>query len=627
LSELAKVTLTSDAPGTKLFMLGNEAIARGALEAGVQVVAAYPGTPSTEAAETLIKWSKEQGFYAEWSVNEKVAYGVALGASWCNARAMAIMKHVGVNLIMDQMTSAGYVGAVGGFVLVEAEDPGQWSSQVEQDNRYLAEMSYIPMLEPSSAQEAKEMVVDAFNWSEEFKQPFILRSVTRVGHARGDVQLGAIRTVKNPTAFNKDPARFILLPTNSRKLRIAMVEKLARIKEAVNGWKYNSLAAAKNARYGIITAGISYSFVLEALRLLGLNEKVSVLKIGTPYPLPEKMIKELINSVSEVLVVEELEPFIETRVKAIAHGCGSTVIIHGKDLVPLTGELSTRLATEALVKLSGQKSPIDFTAIDDHVQAVENLLPSRPPSLCSGCPHRGTYYALNRAYKKVSRELKVEPVRPCDIGCYCLGANPPLNAFDTSTCMGGGFDIANGIARAVKAPVIAQLGDSTFFHSGIAPMVNAVFNRTKMAMLIMDNGTTAMTGSQPDAANPGNGEAGIKPEDVARACNVKFVEVVNAFDIQQTTAVLEKALLFEGPAVVVSRGLCAILAQRDRRARGAKVQPYRIEQNTCTKCKLCVNSLGCPAIVIVNNEVVIDAAQCEGCSVCAQVCPTQSIKC
>jgi indolepyruvate ferredoxin oxidoreductase alpha subunit len=626
LSDLAKVTLTSDSPGEKLFMLGNEAIARGALEAGVQVVAAYPGTPSTEAAETLINWSKQLGFYAEWSVNEKVAYGVAMGASWCNVRAMALMKHVGVNLVLDQMTSAAYVGAVGGFVLVEAEDPGQWSSQVEQDNRYLAEMSYIPMLEPSSAQEAKDMVVDAFALSEEFKQPFIVRSVTRVGHARGDVKLGEIRKTKNPASFTKDPSRFILLPANSRKLRKAMVDRLAKIKEAVNTWKYNSLVPAKNAKFGIITNGISYSYVVEALRLLNMTDKVSLLKIGTPYPLPEKLVKDLIFSVPEVLIVEELEPFIETHVKAIAQECGARVRIHGKDLVSLTGELSTRLVSEAVVKLTGQKSPIDFAEIDKHVMEVESLLPSRPPSLCAGCPHRGTYYALNAAYKRISRDLKVEPVRPCDIGCYCLGANPPLNAFDSSTCMGGGFDIANGIARAIKVPVVAQLGDSTFFHSGIPPLINAVFNKTKMVMLIMDNGTTAMTGAQPDAANPGNGETGIKPEDVARACNVKFVEVVNAFDVKQTAEVLEKAMQFEGPSVVVSRGPCAIIAQRERRQKGEKVQVYQIDQATCTKCKLCINTLGCPAIVIENTNVIIDAAQCDGCQVCAQVCPTKSIK-
>jgi indolepyruvate ferredoxin oxidoreductase, alpha subunit len=626
LSESDKITLTSDTPGAKLFMLGNEAIARGALEAGVQVVAAYPGTPSTEAAETLIKWSKEHGFYGEWSVNEKVAYGVAMGASWCNARAMVLMKHVGVNLVMDQMTSAGYVGAVGGFVLVEAEDPGQWSSQVEQDNRYLAEMSYIPMLEPSSAQEAKDMVADAFYLSEKFKQPIIIRSTTRVGHARGDVQLGEIRKIKNPTSFSKDPARFILLPANSRKLRKAMVEKLAGIKEAVNTWKYNSLALKPGAKLGLITGGICYAYVIEALRLLGLVEKVSVLKIGTPYPLPVNLIKDLLKSVPEVMVVEELEAFVETRVKALAQEMGAKVTIHGKDIVPLTGELSTRLVAEGLAKVTGVKSPVDFTAIDKNVQEIENLLPSRPPSLCAGCPHRGTYYALNQAYKKISRELKVEPVRPCDIGCYCLGANPPLAAFDSSTCMGGGFDIANGIAHTINAPVVAQLGDSTFFHSGIPPMVNAVFNKTKMVMLIMDNGTTAMTGAQPDAANPGSGQTGIKPEDVARACNVKFVEIVNPFDPKSTKEVLEKAMRFDGPAVVVSRGLCAILSQRERRAKGEKVQIYHIDQSTCTKCKLCVNTLGCPAIEIVKNEVNIDAAQCEGCGVCAQVCPTGSIK-
>ena len=626
MSELARTTLTSDSPGAKMFMLGNEAIARGAIEAGVQVVAAYPGTPSTEIAETLYNLAGEVGYYAEWSVNEKVAFGVAMGASWCNVRALAIMKHVGVNLAMDQLTSAGYVGAIGGLVLVEAEDPGQWSSQVEQDNRYVAELSYIPMLEPSSAQEAKDMIADAFRLSEEYKQPFMIRSVTRVGHARGDVTLGAINRTEKQAVFTKDPSRLILLPANSRRLRQAMVERLARIKEAVNTLPYNQLQINPGSKLSVITAGISYSYVVEALQLLNLQDQVSLLKIGTPYPLPEKLIKELLQTGSEVLVVEELEPFIETHVRAIAQEAGLPVRIHGKDVVPLVGELSTRKVAESITKLTGVKSPVDFAKIDRRVKDVEPLLPNRPPSLCAGCPHRGTYYALNAAYKKISREMKVEPVRPCDIGCYCLGANPPLNAFDSSTCMGGGFDIANGIAHTVNAPVVAQLGDSTFFHSGIPPMINAVFNKSKMTMLVMDNGTTAMTGSQPDPGNPGNGEPGIKPEDVARACNVKFVEVVNAFDVKQTSEVLEKAMRFEGPAVVVSRGLCAILAQRERRKRGEKTVPYHVEQETCTRCKLCINTLGCPAIVIADGQVTIDNSQCDGCGVCAQVCPTKSIK-
>ena len=362
------------------------------------------------------------------------------------------------------------------------------------------------------------------------------------------------------------------------------------------------------------------------MALLNLEEKTSVLKIGTPYPLPEKLVKELLHSVSEVLVVEELEPFIETHVKALAQESGLQVRIHGKDMVNLVGELSTRKAAESIIKLTGAKSPVDFARIDQTVKEVETLLPSRPPSLCAGCPHRGTYYALNAAYKKINRELKMAPVRPCDIGCYCLGANPPLNAFDSSTCMGGGFDIANGIAHVIKNPVVAQLGDSTFFHAGIPPMINAVFNKTKMTMLIMDNGTTAMTGAQPDAANPGNGEAGIKPEEIAKACQVKFVEVVNAFDTQQATEVLVKAMKFEGPSVVVSRGLCAILAQRDRRQRGEKTRTYQVDKETCTECKLCINTLGCPATVITDGKVTIDASQCDGCGICAQVCPSKSIK-
>jgi indolepyruvate ferredoxin oxidoreductase, alpha subunit len=619
-----KLTISSDAPGRSMFMLGNEAIARGAIEAGVQVVAAYPGTPSSEITETLLLLAKEFGFYAEWSVNEKVAMEVALGASICNVRAMASMKHVGLNVAHDAFIQAGYMGAVGGMVVVEADDPGEWSSQNEQDNRFIAEQAYIPILEPSSPQEAKDMMVDAFNLSEKYQQLFMLRSVTRIGHARGDVKLGEINRDKKKAEFKKDP-RLFCTPPWSIATHAQMHEKFDRIKEDVNTFRYNNLKLIKNAKLGIIAAGISYGYTVEALRWLGLEDKVSVLKIGTPLPLPEKLVKQLLSSVPEALVIEELEPFVENHVKIIAQESGITIKIHGKDVVPKRSELSTRKAVEAISKLTGAKTTTDFTKIDKLVGEVRPLLPLRPPVLCAGCPHRASFHAINVAARKVKKDLG-ERVLTGDIGCYSLGIYPPLNAYDTSICMGGGFGLANGVAHAVKLPVIGHLGDSTFFHAGIPPMINAVFNKARIVMVILDNSATAMTGFQPHPGSPGNNQEGIKPEDIARACGVKFVEVVNAFDLKKMTEVLEKAIRFDGPSVVIARGLCGILAQRERRQSGEKTVPYHVNLDVCTDCRLCVTSLGCPAILIENDRVAIDASQCDGCGLCAQVCPVDAIK-
>jgi indolepyruvate ferredoxin oxidoreductase, alpha subunit len=294
-------------------------------------------------------------------------------------------------------------------------------------------------------------------------------------------------------------------------------------------------------------------------------------------------------------------------------------------VVPIANELSTRKVAEAISRISGNKLPVDFNAIDTQSDSSAGLLPARPPTLCAGCPHRASFYAINAAVRKVKKDLG-ERVLTGDIGCYSLGLNPPLNSYDTNCCMGAGFGIANGVARAQSGPVIGHLGDSTFFHSGIPPLIDAVFNKTKVTLIILDNSATAMTGFQPHPGSPANNEMAIKPEDIARACNVKFVEVANPFDVKNTVDTLERAIRFNGPAVIVMRGLCGILAQRDRRQKGEKTRTCRVEQETCTDCKLCLNSLGCPAIIIENSRVAIDSSQCDGCGVCVQVCPAQAIK-
>jgi len=629
---LKTLTFTSDAPGEKLFMLGNEAIARGAVEAGVQFATAYPGTPSTEIMETLSGVARELDMYVEWSVNEKVAFEAALAASICGLKSMVSMKHVGVNVAHDPLMTASYMGVRGGFVLLSADDPHCWSSQNEQDNRYIAEQAYVPVLEPSSIQEAKDMMANAFNLSEEFGQIFMVRSVTRISHGRSDVTLGKISRERREGTFEKNRDWLVFTPVEARLNKALMLQRFEKISEAVDTLPYNQLKLSDGARLGIIACGLSYSYTREAINWLELGDRVSVLKIGTPHPLPAKLVKQLLNSVEEILVVEELDPFVETHVKAIAQEANIQVKIHGKDLVPRSGELSTRKVVEAITSLTGSRLPVDFDRLDRLSHETASLLPLRPPTMCPGCPHRASHYAIKIAAQRVARDYgkHVEPIYPGDIGCYDLAYNPPLEAVDTTICMGASFGIANGLAHIINAPIVAHIGDSTFFHSGIPPMINAVYNGTKITMVVMDNSATAMTGFQP---HPGTGYTAmgdeapkIKVEDIARACGVKFVEVIDPFDIKKAIDTFEKAIRFDGPSVVVSRHLCAMIEQREIRARGEKIIPYRVDQEKCNdKCNACINLLGCPAIIKEGKKTVIDSSLCNGCGICAQVCPYNAI--
>jgi indolepyruvate ferredoxin oxidoreductase alpha subunit len=580
LNKVADVTIISDAPGATLFMLGNEAIARGAIEAGVQVVASYPGTPSSEITEALVSSAKDTGMYAEWSVNEKVALEVAMAGAVSGLRSLAIMKHVGVNVAHDPLMSASYMG-LGGLVLISADDPGQWSSQNEQDNRYIARQAYIPVMEPCSAQEAKDMMVDAFRLSEECGQMFMLRSVTRIGHARSDVVLGGIEGERRQGKFVKDPQRLVCLPANFRINRRQVVKRMEKIRAVADTLPYNHVTLKKGARLGVITSGIAYGYALEAIKWMGLEDKVSILKIGTPYPLPEKLTRRFLESVPEALVVEELEPFVEEAVKVVAKDSDIPVKIHGKDVLSLVGELSTRQVAEALSRLTGIKPPIDFAEIDKIREETNALLPLRPPTMCAGCPHRASFYAINIACRRYQQETGKEPVKTGDIGCYALGANAPLNGDDIAICMGGAFGLAGGFAHVVDTPVVAHLGDSTFFHSGIPPMINAVYNKSNITMVVLDNSTTGMTGFQPHPGATGDAAFDIKIEAIARAAGVKFVEVVDAFDLARLIDVLERAIKFEGPSVVVARRLCNIIDQREKRKTGEKTLPYVVDPEKC----------------------------------------------
>jgi len=629
--------ISQDAPNKRVFLLGNEAIARGAVEAGVQVAAAYPGTPSSEVLATLAEVADELGIYVEWSVNEKVAFEVSLAASICGLRAMSSMKHVGVNVAHDAVMTAGHIGARGGLVLLTADDPWAWSSQNEQDNRWIAKQAYLPVLEPSDVQEAKDMMRDAFELSEKFKHMFIFRSVTRIGHARGDIELGGINKARREGSFVKDSSWLTYVPATARKNRPLMIQRLEQIKKAVDELPYNRLNLVERAEKGVIASGLSYAYALEAIKWLGLEGKVSLLKLGTTFPLPEELIKRLLSSVQEVLVVEELEPFVELHVKAIAGENNIPVKIHGKDYVPLIGELSTELVTKALAKLTGVKTPIDFAALEKFSAEGAPLLPARPPIMCAGCPHRASYYAIKKAAEKVAREYgeNVKPIYPGDIGCYTLGIAPPLQTVDTTICMGGSIGIANGLAHVVKAPIMPCIGDSTFFHAGIPALVNAVYNNAKMTVVVLDNQATAMTGFQP---HPGTGVTAtgksthqLKPEDVAKGCGVGFVEVVDPYNQKEATDAVTRALRFEGPSLVVMRRDCALEYIRKARKAGGKIVPYHIDLEKCKQCDVCIKLFACPAIMReikadgTFSDYYIDKSFCTGCGVCAEICPYRAI--
>jgi indolepyruvate ferredoxin oxidoreductase alpha subunit len=411
-----------------------------------------------------------------------------------------------------------------------------------------------------------------------------------------------------------------------------MIERFERIRQAVNTLPYNRLKLVGRARLGIIACGLSYSYTLEAIKWLGLEDKVSVLKIGTPHPLPQELVKKLLKSAAEIIIVEELEPFVENKVKAIAGEANIPVKIHGKDLLPVIGELSTRKVTDAIIRLTNTKSPVNFTELGKLSDETAPLLPWRPPTLCPGCAHRAALYAINSAARRVSRDYgkPTKPIYPGDIGCYTLGHLPPLEAVDTVICMGASIGIANGLAHVVAAPIIAHIGDSTFFHSGIPPLINAVYNKANITVAILDNSATAMTGFQP---HPGTGHTAtgeetttVKIEDIAQACGVKFVEVSDPLDLQKAADVLEKAIRFKGPSVVVLRSPCVIIEQREKMQRGEKTIPYYIDQDKCNgKCDACIKLLGCPAIVKKNGETIVDSPLCTGCGICVQVCPHNAI--
>ena len=584
----------------ELWMSGNEAIALGAYEAGVKVASGYPGTPSTEIMENL---SRYEGVYTEWAPNEKVGLEVAIGASFAGARALATMKHVGLNVAADPLFTASYTGVSGGLVLVCADDPEMHSSQNEQDNRNYAFAAKLPMLEPSEPMEAKEMLKTAFDLSEDLDTPVILRITTRIAHVKGVVERKE-RCEIAVGAINKNPAKLVMLPGMAKKRRAYVEERMDRCMELAETADFNRIEEGDTVK-GFITSGVSYLYVKEAF------PDAAVLKLGMCWPLPEKMIRRFAGMVDELYVVEELDPFLEIHIKAMGISC------RGKDLIPSQGELNTAIVRNAIAP---ESTPEVFEEV---------ALPMRPPNMCAGCPHRGIFFTLSRMKLFVSG----------DIGCYTLGFLPPLSAMDSCVCMGASVSIAHGMAKAIgdggHDKIVSVIGDSTFIHSGITGLINTVYNNSASTLIILDNSITAMTGQQENPASGHNmkGEASsqLDLEALCRAVGVKHVYKVNPHEVPETRKILKEAIALTEPSVVISEAPCVLLPEMKER----KPVSYFTNQENCVGCMSCIR-LGCPAISwtpFAEGEAEergyrkkqkgiskIDEILCNDCGQCASLC-------
>lgn len=572
----------------KKLMLGNEAVARGAFEAGVKVAAAYPGTPSTEITENIAKYDE---IYSEWSPNEKVALEVAIGASIAGARAICSMKHVGLNVAADPLFTVSYTGVNGGLVVMVADDPGMHSSQNEQDSRFYARSSKVPMLEPSNSQECKDYVKNAFDISEKFDCPVIVRLSTRVAHSQSIVEVGE-RHNDELKPYVKNPGKYVMMPAMAKARHVEVEKRMAALKNFAEESPLNQIEWGSRD-IGVITSGISYQYAREAFG------EVSYLKLGMVYPLPDKLIADFARQVGKLYIIEELEPFFEDQVKKLG------INVTGKELLPVIGEYSATLLKEKI-----------FGIVQERPYNIDVPSPMRPPVMCPGCPHRGMFYVLKKLKLTVSG----------DIGCYTLGALSPTESMDACVCMGASIGMAHGMEKArgreFGRKMVAILGDSTFIHSGITGLIDIVYNKGCSTVIILDNSITGMTGHQNNPTTgftiKGEPTRQVDLELLAKAVGIDRVRIADPFDIKEFEKVVAEEIQADKPSVIISKRPCVLLKNVCYEG------PQRITES-CRKCKKCL-TIGCPAIVDKGDRIEINSALCVGCKLCTKVCSFNAIE-
>ncbi len=608
--------LLSPEAGGRHLLLGNEAVVRGALEAGVNIVTCYPGTPSSEVPDTFRRMLPSDRYRVEYAVNEKVAVEVAAGAALAGAMCLVTMKHVGVNVAADPLFTAAYMGLPGGLVLLSADDPFCHSSQDEQDNRAYARFMGLPCFEPASAQEAKDMARDALLLARELAQPVMLRTTTRVNHLRGRVDFGPLPEKPAPVVtFERNPGRFVPVPGVARARHRVLAQKLEEATALSDASPWNKVTDPGETRIGVVASGISRAYLADALAEHGWEKRVKVFELGFSWPLPEKRLGDFLTTCDTVLVLEELEPLVERDLRALAQERGIPVKIVGKD-GPLTifGEYSTGIVAEALALTLGE--PLPASGKDGACAGQTDLLPGRPPNLCAGCSHRAVYYAVRKVFGD-------DAVYSSDIGCYTLGMAAPLRAADFLFCMGSSVSAGSGFAMVSDRPVVGFIGDSTFFHSGITGLANAVFNKHNLLLVILDNGTTAMTGHQP---NPGvvptvlgDDCEHLDIEAIVRGVGVTDVVKVKPFNTRATVNALEAMKARTGVRVIIAEEPCMLFAKRTlKRERARVAQIVRQDADVLA----CMAELACPAFRQEDGNVDVDPTLCSGCMVCLQNAPS-----
>ena len=589
----------------KQLLSGNEAIALGAYHAGVAVATAYPGTPSTEILESM---ARMEGVYAEWAINEKVALEVGMGASYAGVRTLVSMKHVGLNVAADPFFAVSTTGVVGGLVIISCDDPGEHSSQGEQDNRHFARFAKVPMLEPTDSQEAYDLMGLAFDISEKFDTPVLFRSTTRISHCKAVVDVTKERSKELKTAsFKRSAEKFVMVPSYARIRRVAMEERIA--KEYVELFPLNEMIIA-DKKLGVISNGVAYQYAREVFK------DASHLKLTTLYPLPVNLIKKFATEVERIIVVEELDPYIEDEVRRLG------IAVEGKKFIPIIGELNPEVVENGAVKAGILKS----AATPAQPDPPTPKLPARRPQLCAGCPHVATEYTLRKlGVRTKGTDVELSPsdiIVTSDIGCYTLGVYPPLAALDTCACMGASIGQALGLEKAgVKNKIVAVIGDSTLMHSGITGLIDVVYNQGTTTVIILDNNTTAMTGHQghPGTGISARGEKNppVDIEALVRGIGIKDVNVVNAFDLNALEKTIKRCVANNAPSVIIVRGACPLATK-------TKGTPLEVDADVCSGCLDCLK-IGCPAMTLADNLACIDTEMCIGCGVCSQICPNSAI--